>query len=440
MVKKVFITALFALATLAGYAQVQPTTQLLGTWSGKLNALGSSLTMVFHLEQADGHVTVELDIPDQGVKGIGCHKDYLSDDSIAVKIQMINATYCAKLKDGVLDGVFSQNGMSFPLKLKPGAEKPNRPQTPQPPFPYKEEELSFQNDGFTFHGTLTLPEEYSKETPVLVMVTGSGQQDRDEELMEHRPFAVIADVLARHGIATFRYDDRGWDDKSFSYLDYTVKDHKSDAEAALRMMRERFAHVGVIGHSEGGTIGLMLAGEGKVDCCISLAGMAVSGKETLLEQNNTLLPTLGVPSDMVNSYCEALGKAFDDIVAGKSPEDIDDSKVPPLLKENFQAAVKQSASPYGRSLLMTDVRLSLPSVKCPVLALGGNRDIQVNAAINLEAIDKGLANSKHEVVAYSDLNHLFQHCQTGLVNEYRTIEETIAPEVLTKIVEWIKSL
>ena len=440
MVKKVFITALFALATLAGYAQVQSTTQLLGTWSGRLDAMGSSLTMVFHLEQADGYVTVELDVPDSGVTGIGCHKDYLSDDSIAVKIQVINATYCAKLKDGVLDGVFSQHGMSFPLKLKPGAEKPNRPQTPQPPFPYKEEELSFQNDGFTFHGTLTLPEVYSKETPVLVMVTGSGQQDRDEELMDHRPFAVIADVLARHGIATFRYDDRGWDDTSFPYLDYTVKDHKSDAEAALRMMRERFAYVGVIGHSEGGTIGLMLAGEGKVDCCISLAGMAVSGKETLLEQNNTLLSSLGVPSDIVNSYCEALGKAFDDIAAGKSPDSIDDSKVPLMMKENFQAAVKQSASPYMRSLLMTDVRQSLPSVKCPVLALGGNRDIQVNAAINLEAIDKGLVGSKHEVVAYSDLNHLFQHCQTGLVNEYRTIEETIAPEVLTKIVEWIKSL
>ncbi|MBR1543893.1 MAG: alpha/beta hydrolase, partial [Muribaculaceae bacterium] len=374
------------------------------------------------------------------VKGMGCFKEYLTDDSVAVRVEMINAKYRARLKEGALIGIFSQSGMSFPLVLKPGAKQLNRPQTPKPPFPYSEQEVSFQNDGFTFHGTLTLPDGYNAETPVLVMVTGSGQQNRDEELLDHRPFAVIADLLARGGIATMRFDDRGWDDKSFPYMDYGISHHKTDAEAGVRLMRERFNHVGILGHSEGGTIGLMLAAEGKVDFCVSLAGMAVSGKETLLQQNRIMLSAYGIPEATVNAYCENLAKAIDDIAAGKMTANVDDSNVPQALKENFSLAVKQLQAPYMRELLKTDIRKSLHNVKCPVLALNGKLDTQVDADINLAAIEKGLINSKHEVIAYDGLNHLFQHCQTGLTDEYRAIEETIAPEVPAKITEWVKSV
>lgn len=440
MTKKTIITALLALVTLTGLAQVQPTTKLIGSWSGKLNVMGTSLTLVFHLEQADGYVVIKLDSPNQGVKGIGCYKEFLSDDSLAVRVEMISATYRAALKDGKLNGTFSQSGMSWPLILEPGEPMLNRPQTPKPPFPYTEEEVTFQNGEFNFHGTLTLPNGCSTDTPLLVMVTGSGQQNRDEEMLDHRPFAVIADALARQGIATMRFDDRGWEDKSFPFLNFNIEDHKTDAEAGVRRMRERFRHVGVIGHSEGGTIGLMLASEGKIDFCVSLAGMAVSGKETLLEQNRTMLATYGFPADTVNAYCEALDNVMDDLAAHKSAKDIDDSTVPRMLQENFKAAVGQMQSRYMRDLLKTDVRQSLPRVTCPVLALGGKRDTQVNAAVNLEAIDRGLTNSKHEVVVYDELNHLFQHCQTGLLNEYQTIEETFAPEALAKIVEWVNSL
>lgn len=440
MNKTIIISTLLALVALTSQAQVQPTTKLLGTWSGKLNFMSTSLTLVLNLKQTDGNVVVTLDSPNQGAKGIGCSKEYLTDDSLAVKVDMINATYRARLKDGRLNGIFSQNGLSLPLILEPGAPQLNRPQTPRPPFPYTEEEVTFQNGAFTFHGTLTLPEGCNTDTPVMVMVTGSGQQNRDEELLDHRPFAVIADVLARQGIATMRFDDRGWGDTAFHYQNYTIDDHKTDAEAGVNLMRERFRHVGVIGHSEGGTIALMLASEGKVDCCVSLAGMAVSGKETLLEQNRTMLALHMIPTDTINAYCEALDRAFDDLAADKSAEDIDDSNLPQMLKNNFKAAMEQMQSRYMRALLKTDVRQSLPRVTCPVLALNGKRDTQVNAATNLEAIDKGLTNSKHEVVVYDELNHLFQHCQTGFPNEYQVIEETIAPEVLAKIAEWVKAL
>ncbi|MBR1651970.1 MAG: hypothetical protein IJ692_01110 [Alloprevotella sp.] len=254
MKRKILTTALLAFLTLAGQAQVQPTTRLLGSWSGKLRVMGTQLTLVLHLKQADGYVTAELDSPDQGVRGMGCSKDYLSDDSVAVSVPVIGASYRARLRDGRLVGTFSQSGMSLPLTLEPGAPLVKRPQTPRPPFPYTEEEVTFRNGEFNFHGTLTLPEGCSRETPVLVMVTGSGQQNRDEELMDHRPFAVIADALARQGIATMRFDDRGWGDDAFPVLNFDIDDHKTDAEAAVRLMRERFSRVGVLGHSEGGPL------------------------------------------------------------------------------------------------------------------------------------------------------------------------------------------
>lgn len=438
--KKTVIIALLSLIAVTMPAQVHPTTKLAGSWWGKLNVFGASLTLVLHLEQAPDSVVITLDSPDQGAKGIGCSGEYLSDDSLAVRVDVIGATYRAGLKDGRLNGTFTQRGMSFPLTLAPGAPQPKRPQTPRPPFPYAEEEVCFQNGAFTFHGTLTLPDAWDKDTPALVMVTGSGQQNRDEELMDHRPFAVIADALAREGIATMRFDDRGWGDKSFPFLDYTVEDHKTDAEAGVRLMRERFSHVGVIGHSEGGTIALMLASEGKADFCVSLAGMVVSGKETLLDQNRTMLAAHGIAADTVKAYCEALDRALDHMAAHKRAEDADDSTVPQMLKANFRAAMRQMQSRYMRDFLTTDVRLSLPRVTCPVLALNGKRDTQVSAAVNLGALDKGLANSQHVTVACDELNHLFQHCRTGLPNEYQTIEETIAPEVLDRIAEWVKAL
>lgn len=424
--KKYSITILLALVALTGWAQVNPTTALLGSWSGKLKVGAASLTLVLHLEQGDGYVKVSLDSPDQGAKSIPVHKEYLSDDSLALKVEQIGMTYRARLKNDKLDGTFMQNGMSLPLVLIKGAPEVKRPQTPKGPYPYKTEEVMFPNatDFATLVGTLTWPVGYDKNAKqkptVVLMVTGSGQQNRDEELMQHKPFLVIADYLARHGIATLRYDDRatgasvGGDVKNA-----TSEDFARDAAAGLEYLRntKAFSKVGILGHSEGGLIAFMLGGkkgrdnivEGYPDFIVSLAGPGVKGDTLLAAQGNRILSLSGMPADMtVEKYLQ-------------------------------QDAVQQM--PWLKWFIDYDPSADIAATRCPVFALNGDRDCQVISSQNLTAIERLLPKSKHNFIKeYPGLNHLFQHCTTGLVTEYSEIEETISPEVLSDIVHWINSL
>lgn len=372
------------------------------------------------------------------MNGIQAEKTVKEDGTIKVKVEMIGATFEGKMTDGEIKGTFIQNGFPLPLTLKPGKLVVKRPQTPVPPFPYKEEAVSFTNAQYTFNGTLTLPENYSKNTPVVLMVTGSGQQNRDEELFSHKPFAVIADALARQGIASLRYDDRGWGDESVNFADFTTDDFRQDAAAALPLLRKRFNKVGILGHSEGGTIAMMLAAEGKADFIVSLAGMAISGKETLIMQNRQAMSAIGLPKETVDSYCNSISKALDEITSGKKANEINIDDVPQALKPITIKALQQADTPYIRHFLTVDVGKLLPEIKCPVLALNGTKDTQVDCDANTTRIEKGLANCKHSIKKIDGVNHLFQHCNTGIVTEYQQIEETIAPEVLQVVEKWIK--
>lgn len=372
------------------------------------------------------------------MNGIQAEKTVKEDGTIKVKVGMIGATFEGKMTDGEIKGTFIQNGFPLPLTLKPGKLVVKRPQTPVPPFPYKEEAVSFTNAQYTFNGTLTLPENYSKNTPVVLMVTGSGQQNRDEELFSHKPFAVIADALARQGIASLRYDDRGWGDESVNFADFTTDDFRQDAAAALPLLRKRFNKVGILGHSEGGTIAMMLAAEGKADFIVSLAGMAISGKETLIMQNRQAMSAIGLPKETVDSYCNSISKALDEITSGKKANEINIDDVPQALKPITIKALQQADTPYIRHFLTVDVGKLLPEIKCPVLALNGTKDTQVDCDANTTRIEKGLANCKHSIKKIDGVNHLFQHCNTGIVTEYQQIEETIAPEVLQVVEKWIK--
>ena len=284
-----------------------------------------------------------------------------------------------------------------------------RPQTPQPPFPYQTEEVAFTNENAeaTFCGTLTLPK---GANTVMLMVTGSGQQNRDEELFEHKPFAVIADYLARHGIATLRYDDRatgksvGGDVK-----DATTKDFADDALAGIEWLRQnkRFKKVGIIGHSEGGLIAFMLGALDKVDFIVSLAGPAVRGDSLLLEQNKALLgdKAKGLTIESVRSNVSALQKSWYNFYIDYDPQ-------PDLAR-----------------------------IACPVMAVNGSKDLQVVASQNIPALRRLLTkNGQNVIKEYPDLNHLFQYCQTGIPTEYGQIEETFSEEVLNDIVEWIQQL
>ena len=417
--KKFIISTLLVLVALTARAQVQSTTALLGTWSGKLDVGAIPLTIVLHLDQADGYVVITLDSPDQGAKGIGTFKEFLSDDSLAIKVEQIGMTYRAKLKDGKLDGTFSQNGVKIPLVLTKGdVTEVKRPQLPQPPFPYETEEVTFRNekDGATLAGTLTYTVDYDKQSKnlpmVVLFVSGSGQQNRDEEIFNHKSFFVIADYLARQGIATLRYDDRatgksvGGDVKNA-----TSEDFMRDALAGLEFLRQqkKFSKVGMLGHSEGGLIAFMVSAKKQTDFIVSMAGPGVKGDTLLTAQNNRIMSLSGLPDTMTVEKCR---------------------QQPDVLE-----------MPWLRYFIDYDPTSNIRSTRCPVFALNGDRDCQVIASQNLTAIRQLLPKSKKNLVKeYHGLNHLFQHSNTGLPAEYGQIEETISPEVLQDIAQWINSL
>ena len=404
-----------------------------GTWSGKLDVQGTKISLVFHLDEENP----TMDSPDQGAKGIPIEVTRTAAGSITIKVPSIGATYEGLWLIKQIAGTFKQMGASLPLTLTPGEEKLNRPQTPKGPFPYAQEEVSFANGDAVLKGTLVLPEGYSRKTPVLVMVTGSGLQNRDEEIYEHKPFAVIADALARAGIATLRYDDRGFGESTGDLVHCTTEDMKNDALAGIGLLRERFDRVGVIGHSEGGTIALMLAAENKADFIVSLSGMVVSGKETLLWQNRVSLAAAGIPAETIDSYCRALETVFDASTAGMPLPSTSQFDLPAALSQNLTAVIRQLSMPYLKHFVTLDVRPLLGVISCPVLALNGTKDMQVEAESNLRALRSGLPdNPCNKLETVEGVNHMFQHCQTGMTTEYRDIEETFAPEVLETLVEW----
>ena len=396
-----------ALACMGITAQAQNIT---GTWSGELNAGLQKLKLVLNLTD-DGKCT--LDSPDQGAKGIPATINFVSADSINVSVEAANASYAARLQDGELKGTFTQNGFKLPLNLKPGKlAEPKRPQTPKPPYPYTTEEVTFQNQkaGATLAGTLTIPAGGAKT--VLIMVTGSGAQNRDEEVFNHKPFAVIADRLARAGIATLRYDDRatGKSDGGKN-PDVTTKDFAEDALAGIEWLRQskRFCKVGILGHSEGGTIAFMLGAQKKVDFIVSLAGPSIKGDTLLAAQSNRILSFSGMPAN--------------------------------VTVEKYRQTASAAKIPWLDWFTNYDPTDNIRQTRCPVFALNGNYDCQVISSLCLPAFQKLLPPSKKNLIKeYPGLNHLFQHSTTGLPTEYGSIEETISPEVLSDIVAWMKQL
>ena len=405
-----------------------------GTWTGKLEAQGMKLTLVFHLDGDEP----SMDSPDQAAQGIPIQVERSGIGKITINIPMIGASYEGMWFGRQIVGTFTQMGRSLPLSLTPGANKLNRPQTPQGPFPYETEEVSFDNGDAHLEGTLVLPEGYSRKTPVLIFVTGSGQEDRDETIFEHKPFAVIADALGRAGIASLRFDDRGVGGSTGDVVNATTEDFRDDALAGIKLLRERFDKVGVIGHSEGGTIALMLAVDRQVDFIVSLAGMVVSGLETIVAQNRVRLASAGYSGDTVDKYCAAVERAAYVRVHGGRMPFPDELDLPDELKQNYRQVIQQIQIPWMIKFLSLDMRPLLGDITCPVLAINGTKDIQVEYESNLGALRNGLpADPRNRIEALEGLNHLFQHCTTGAIAEYRQIEETIAPEALELIVTWL---
>ena len=430
-----------------------------GSWTGKLDVMGTQLNIVFNITKGDdGAFKCTMDSPDQSVKGIPAEVTVTGGTKVKITVQAINAVYEGELKDGLLKGTFSQSGMSFPLELKPGKLERNRPQTPKEPYPYKTEEVTFTNtaDNATLSGTLTYPTGYEtmkKSTvPVVVMVTGSGLQNRDEELFDHKPFLVLADFLARNGIASLRYDDRGIGKSTGDAASATTENFMKDALAAIDFARntDKFGPVGVLGHSEGGTIAFMLGARGKADFIVSMAGPGISGKDILLAQNRMGLTQSGVPANITDDFCKVLDKVFDIMASGEkvSQPTMKVTEIamqtgvtlPTPLVQNLAKSLEAS-TPWLRYFVGYDPSADISAVKCPTLAVNGSKDVQVSAAENLAAIRQLLpGNSLNLVKEYPGLNHLFQHCATGMTTEYAQIDETLSPEVMQDIAAWIKKV
>ena len=424
------ILALMAVAVVTLKAQT-------GAWTGKLKVSGVELALIFNI----GEESATLDVPDQGAKDIPVEVSRDAVGGITLNVPAINASFKGLWAGKVIAGTFTQHGMSFPMTLTPGAPVVRRPQTPVGPFLYATEEVSFTNGDAVLKGTLTLPDNCDRKTPVLIMVTGSGLQNRDEEMFSHKPFAVIADAFARAGIATLRYDDRGFGESTGDVVLCTTEDLKNDALAGVKLLRDRFERVGVIGHSEGGTIALMLAGERQVDFAISLAGMIVSGAETLLAQNRRAFESAGLPESEVEAFARLLSDTFTAIRTRAPLPSADNYDITDALRKNYAAALPSFRTPYMEFFLGLDLSASLSGITCPVMALNGTKDTQVQCDRNIAVLKAGLPSNSRSVIRAEDgLNHLFQHCVTGEVSEYKSIEETFSPKVLSEMIAWIKTL
>ena len=446
--KKHIIFILLVLATLQSKAQIE------GYWKGQIDLGVQKLEMAFDIKATDGGFSATLDVPAQGASDIPVDETVFQDNHLQLTMKAMGATYSGTMKEGRIEGEFTQRGMTFPLNLEKGEKESQqaRPQDPQPPFDYHIEEVSFVNEkeGNTLTGTLTIPAG-DGPFPAMVLVSGSGQQNRDEELMNHRPFWVIADYCARHGIAVLRYDDRGIGGSGGEVFNATSMDFSYDAEAAFDFLRRQkhidASRVGILGHSEGGIINFMVASRRpEVAFLVSLAGPAVSGIEVLKEQQAAILRASGMTEEMVQFSSNTNAQLFN-IVEASSDRVEADSLMRQLVKgwgyneELTEQTVGPFTSPWMYYFLKYDPTEAIVNTRCPALLLNGSKDLQVIASQNLPAYERIIAEygkTNLTLQEMPDLNHLFQHCKTGSPNEYFEIEETISPEVLEKIVEFVK--
>ena len=458
---------IFLLMSVAGISQTTTTLkQLTGYWSGSLKVQGMDLRLVMNIFAGENDsMMVTFDSPDQGVLDLPTSSVSIDGKEIEVSSSAIGASYAGTLNKATdsINGKWKQGGSSFPLILTRQLKKKelNRPQEPKPPFPYRIEEVTFTNikEGFDLAGTLTMPEK-TGTYPAVILITGSGPQNRDEELLGHKPFLLLADFLTRKGFAVLRYDDRGVGKSKGSMKNATTLDFAVDAEAAFDFLKGHkeidTARIGFLGHSEGGMIAPVLASEmPEVSFIVLMAGPGQTGEQILMEQSVLIAKAEGADDNTIKA-AQKLNKDIYTVLKKISDNTLAGEKISKLLsdfsKKNKQdtsyahteeaiaAQVKTLTSPWFRCFLTFNPETYLSKVKCPVLAIGGSLDLQVPAKENLQAIEKSLifgGNSNYQTEELDGLNHLFQTATTGSPAEYGKIEETIAPAALELIGNWL---
>ena len=444
--------------------------ELAGIWEGKLNVNGGiELRVALKVEKDKaGVLQATLASPDQSANNIPISSIGLKDDVLTFESQAIGAKFTGKKskKGTAFEGHFHQGGAKFPLTITKTDKitERARPQMPKPPFPYRSEDVKYANKagGVTLAGTLTLPSGPGP-FPAVILITGSGAQDRDESLLGHKPFLVLADHLSRRGLAVLRVDDRGVGGSTGSIKTSTSEDFATDVLAGLDFLKGRkeidSKKLGLIGHSEGGIIAPIAAARSKdVAFIVLMAGTGVAGAQILEAQAQLILKASGSSESELNTQRGAQKRLIDIIIQEKD-EKTAKSKLATAAKEILaamsdserkaladspgglsEAALDAFNNPWFRFFLTYDPRPILRRVRCPVLAINGEKDLQVPPKENLAEIEKALkagGNRNVKIVELPGLNHLFQPCKTGSPSEYGSIETTIDPEALKTIGDWI---
>lgn len=441
---------------------------VIGDWSGILKVQATSLPLVFHIHQIEGVLKATMDSPEQKAFDLPVAKTSFENDSLLMILPSMKIVYKGKVSEKEIAGVFRQNGQEISLTLIKGVAKQrvfNRPQEPKQPFDYRTEDITFTNEKaqVTLAGTLSLPKSKGPY-PAVILVTGSGAQNRDEALLHHKPFLLIADYLTKNGIAVLRYDDRGVGKSTGLFRTATSADFAEDAAAALTYLigRKEIAKkkIGILGHSEGGLIAPMVAAaHPEVSFIILLAGPGVRGDKLLLDQQRRIARVMGTSEEEIEKSGKINAGLFD-LVQQEIENDSLKAKLSSYLKEALRQESNTSAekpqpntdgeiaqqlatilNPWMLYFLRYDPAPILQMVKCPVLAINGSNDLQVTPKENLEGIRKNLAiggNKQVKIMELQGLNHLFQESKTGSPEEYETIEQTMAPVVLSEITAWIK--
>lgn len=438
-----------------------------GVWSGVLEAGAQRLRTVFRVHRdSEGQLRGTIDSPDQSAFGIPISAITVEGNTIRIRSDAVGGEFVGTLSDDgkQIKGVWKQGGGELPLTLtrgEPPARK--RPQEPKPPFPYRTEEVRIpQPKGrFELAGTLTLPEG-KPPFPAVVFFTGSGAQNRDQEIFEHKPFLVLSDYLTRAGYATLRMDDRGVGGSGGDMRQATTIDFADDALAAVRYLRARKeidrARIGLLGHSEGALVAAIAASKAprEIAFLIMLAGTGVSGEQILYRQAELISRKAGVAEPLIQRNRALQQRVFEILKRERDDAKAQDAiyeamlqmlqtlgagaEVPENQKTVLRAQAASYASPWFRTFITLDPAPYLRRVRCPVLVLNGTLDLQVDPEQNLPPIERALraGGNKHITVRrMPDLNHLFQRAKTGLITEYAEIEETFNPDALEVIRRWL---
>jgi pimeloyl-ACP methyl ester carboxylesterase len=441
------------LATLLLIAAAAQAGALDGTWQGALETGRGTLRLQFNIKSNDkGELSGTLDSLDQGANGIPLSAVGLKGSSVTLELNVVGGKYEGELsKDGQeISGTWTQ-GKPLPLVLKRG-DKPAvrlRPQEPAKPYPYREEEVSYENPkaaGVRLAGTLTLPRDGKRPYPAVLLISGSGPQDRDEAILGHKPFLVLADYLTRRGIAVLRVDDRGTGKSTGKFSTATTEDFATDVEAGVGFLKSRAdikkTKIGLIGHSEGGIIAPIVAARSKdIAYIVMMAGLGVGGEALLLAQGEGLG---GAKTAEYQRKAYAVVRTEKDPQAARARLNalLDETAAPDKLPEAMKRqSIEMIMSDWFKGLLAYDPAPVLRNVKCPVLAINGGKDVQVNARANLAGIRESLAEGRNRdvtIVQFPNLNHLFQTAETGSISEYGRIEETVAPVALQTIGDWVR--